>query len=294
MSREVTEAHYLHERSGLEAVLRPPVPNPTALCWVPKREELLVCNRAGELISVDPVLGTRTVAEDIGEAAKLHIHEDRKRWLVVSREGRWRIGTMRGETLHEGRHGFLGGMDGFLTGEYAVLVGDEDDGRRMVVLQGSEVKARVRLPSRVVPTVDASGKLLLCRSTPAGLLVIPLDKSARFPKTQSTVHRLRRSGLSVLGFTTTGICIWGQEGGVPQSMRLPDLTAGDLNKDGTLLGLGTRSGAVALARLDRNEKRIRPDLVRAFNQPVTSVAFSSRGKWLATGAEGLRIWSWED
>ena len=69
MSREVTEAHYLHERSGLEAVLRPPVRNPTALCWIPKREELLAATRDGELISVDPVLGTRVVAESIGETA---------------------------------------------------------------------------------------------------------------------------------------------------------------------------------------------------------------------------------
>ena len=48
------------------------------------------------------------------------------------------------------------------------------------------------------------------------------------------------------------------------------------------------------ARMDRIEKRVKPDLVRAFNGPVTSVAFSERGRWLATGAEALRIWSWED
>ena len=41
-------------------------------------------------------------------------------------------------------------------------------------------------------------------------------------------------------------------------------------------------------------KRIKPDLVRAFESPVTSIAFSQRGRWLATGAEGLRIWTWED
>ena len=77
-------------------------------------------------------------------------------------------------------------------------------------------------------------------------------------------------------------------------MRLPDLTAGDISADGQYLGLGARNGAVALARMDRIEKRVKPDLVRAFNGPVTSVAFSERGKWLATGAEALRIWSWED
>ena len=69
MSRDGTDAHYLHERHGLEAVLRPPVSYPTALQWVPKREQLVVCTRDGQLTSVDPILGTRIVAEGIGEAA---------------------------------------------------------------------------------------------------------------------------------------------------------------------------------------------------------------------------------
>ena len=67
MSREVTEAHFLHERSGLEPVLRPPVKYPTALAWVPKRETLVVATRAGELLGVDPVLGTKVITEGIGE-----------------------------------------------------------------------------------------------------------------------------------------------------------------------------------------------------------------------------------
>ena len=42
------------------------------------------------------------------------------------------------------------------------------------------------------------------------------------------------------------------------------------------------------------EKAGRPDLIKAFEQPVTSVAFSTRGRWLATAAEGVQIWTWED
>ena len=125
--------------------------------------------------------------------------------------------------------------------------------------------------------------------------MIPIGRGHNFPKDlESTAHRLRPSGTFVLGFTATGICVWSHEGGVPRSMRLPELTAGDISRDGQYLGLGMRNGAVALARMDRIEKRVRPDLVRAFNSPVTSVAFSERGRWLATGAEALRIWSWED
>jgi len=297
MSREVTEAHYLHERSGLEAVLRPPVKHPTALCWVPKKEELVAATRDGQLVSVDPVLGTRVIVENIGETAVLDIHTDRKRWVAMSRQGRYRVGTLRGEILYEGRHDYLGGMDGFFADKHLVMVGDGADGRRLLILdaESGAKKGSARLPPRVVPTLNEKGRPLLAKSTPAGLEVIPLGGKHRFGKgMESTAHRLKPSWASILGFTSTGICVWGQEGGVPRSMRLPDLTAGDLSKDGQYLGLGTRNGAVALARMDQIAKRVRPDLVRAFNGPVTSVAFSSRGRWLATGAEGLRIWSWED
>lgn len=299
MSREVTEAHYLHERSGLEAVLRPPVKYPTALAWIPKREELVVTTREGQVISVDPVLGTRIIAEEIGEGAVLSLKDDRKHYLVMNRQGRWIIGTLKGEILLRGKHDFLGAMSGFFAGEYAVMMGDTGDGKRTLqIFKGEKRVANVRLPARVTATLSEKGNLLLCRSTHAGLEVVPLSamkKGKSFQKgLESTIHRLRPSGAHILGFTSTGIVLWGQKGGQPRSMRLPDLTAGDISKGGKYLGLGTRNGAVALARIDNLEKRIRPDLVRAFNSPVTSVAFSTRGRWLATGAEGLRIWSWED
>lgn len=295
MSREVTEAHYLHERSGLEAVLRPPVKQPTALAWVPRKEELIAATRDGELVSVDPILGTRVITDGIGETAVLDLHPDGKRFLAVSREGRWRIGQLRnGEILVEGQHPFLGGMSGFFLKDYIILLGDEGGERYLYIYLQEERKGRARLPERVIALASPDDKLLLARSTPAGLAVVSFPKG-RFPKDlPSTVHRLRPAAQFVLGFTNTGICVWGQEGGQPRSMRLPDLTAGDISQDGRYLGLGTRNGAVALARMDRIDKRVRPDLVRAFNGAVTSVAFSSRGRWLATGAEGLRIWSWED
>ena len=291
--REITEAHYLHERSGLESVLRPPVRFPTALAWVPGREELLAATRDGELISIDPILGTRVVAPGLGETAVLAVHPDRQRILVVGREGTWRVLSSRGEPQQVGRHSFVGGMDGFFADPYLLLIGDEPDGRFLLLVQEGAVRHRVPLPSRVAVTVDEHGKGLLCRSTPAGLTVLRFGKE-KFGKDESTAHRLRPSGRHVLGFTNTGICVWGQEGGQPKSMRLPDLTAGDISLDGRYLGLGTKNGAVALARMDRIDKRVRPDLVRAFNGGVTCVAFSQRGRWLATGAEGLRIWSWEE
>jgi hypothetical protein len=291
--REVTEAHYLHERHGLEAVLRPPVGYPTALAWVPRKEELLVTTRDGKLHSVDPVLGTRVVAEDIGEAAALDIHQDRNRFLVVARNGSWRIGQLSGGDQFVGKHDFLGHIDAFFFGPYVILVGDEGGGRYLLVVGKGEVRSRVRLPKNVIALPDQN-TLKLARSTPAGLQVIAFGKGATFKKTERTAHVLQRSRGHILGMTPTGIAVWTPEGGAPRSMRMPELTAADLCRDAKMLGMGTRHGAVALARLDQVDKRVHPDLVKAFDSPVSTVQFSDRGRWLATGGERLQIWTWED
>ena len=67
-----------------------------------------------------------------------------------------------------------------------------------------------------------------------------------------------------------------------------------VSEDGSVLGLGTRHGAVALARVDKLDGRAHPDLVKAFDCPVTTVSFSQRGRWLATGGDRLQLWTWED
>jgi len=297
VNRETTEAHYLHERSGLEPVLRPPVQQPIALRWIPRREELIVGTANGDLVSVDPILGTRQIRAGLGTIAVLDVHEDRSRILVVSREGLYTVATIRGETVFEGKHGLLGNLDGFFAEKHALIVGDEEGARVVMVisLESGQVTGRARVPPRVTAALSTDGRPLLARSTAAGLFVIPLGKGQAFPRDlESTAHRLRASGSHILGFTETGVCVWTQSGGAPQTMRLSDLTAGDLTRDGRYLGLGTQTGAVALARVHDLEKRKRPDLVRAFDQPVIAVAFSERGRWLATAAEALRIWSWED
>ena len=291
--RDITDAHYLHVRQGLEAVLRPPVQHPTAMVWLPGREELLVADRQGALQTVDPVMGTRTLATDVGEAAVLEVSHDGSRWALLGRGGHWRVGQLGGELLHSGRHHFLGGMSAFFWKKYLVLVGDEVEGRRMLIVEGDQVRARPRLPPRVIPMVSAKDELCLGRSTAAGLQVIRYGKGARFEAQPATAHRLRVSGGRVLGLTPTGAAVWDLDGGNTRSIRLPELTAGAVFRDGVLMALGTRTGAVALARLGVRTRGVRPDLVKAFDAPVVSVCFSKRGRWLATGAEGLQLWSWE-
>lgn len=293
--RDVTEAHFLHQRSGLEPVFRPPVPRPTALAWIPGREELVAATTDGCLHIIDPVLGTRVAQRDLGECAHLSIHPDRKRYFVMTRSGEYIFGKLGGGIDHRGKHGFVGGMEGFWIGELAVICGDTHENKRHLLILGEGVeKGRLDLPPRAIPMLGENNKLWLARANQAGLEIVKWSKNIVFSDIEGTAHRLRSCGPHVLGFTGTGVAIWGRAGGQPRSMRLPDLTTGDITGSGAFLGLGTRSGAVALAVVNKLDARARPHLVKAFDQPVTCLAFSDRGRWLATGAEGLQVWTWED
>jgi hypothetical protein len=294
MSREITEAHFLHDKRGLSMVLRPPVEGPTALVFVPGREILLAATRDGELYTIDPVLGTRRIASGLGEVGALAARDDRGAALVVSRDQRWWEITLDGKVRHQGEHPFFAGLDAFYVGEVAAFVGEGAEGRALWLVKEGQVCGRVRLPEAVAATgsVD-SGQILLARSGVTGLSVLTLAKGVRFPKEELTGHRLRLSGRYILGFTPNGLAVWTHRGGSPETIRLPELSAGAISADGQYLGLGTRSGAVALARFDQKDRRVNPDLVRAFTQPVIAAAFASRGRWLATAAESVILWSWE-
>ena len=92
------DPHYLHERTGIAAVVSPPVDLVTALGWHPRREELVVATRDGRLVSVDPVLGTRELAGDLPEAGVLAVSPDGEQvgdpesgWAPGSPRSAWRI-----------------------------------------------------------------------------------------------------------------------------------------------------------------------------------------------------------
>lgn len=287
----------MRHRSGLEAVLMPPIRHPTALAWVPGREELLVGTRTGEVVSIDPVLGTRPVVDGLPEVAVLAVHGDRKRFFAMACDGTWVRGTLVGQVEARGQHPFRTGLSAFFAGEHAVVMGEDANGRRAVrILRGDRWVANLGLPPNAIAAQVADGSLVFCRSGHAGLEVLPLKDvklGASFAAFPGTEHRLRAFGSRVVGVTSTGVACWSLEGGPAMTMRLPDVTVAAVSADGAHLSLGTRNGAVALARMADLDKRIRPDLVRAYQEPVRAVAFSDTGRWLATGAEGLRIWSWD-
>jgi hypothetical protein len=295
VTRELTNAHFLHEKGGLEALVRPPVEEPTCLAWRPRSEQLLVGNRKGEVFEVDPVMGTTRRGEGLGWTTTLAIHPDNERFLVMNADGGFSVHRIgEGEPIHEGEHGFTRRMSAFFHREYAVMAGDAPEGRYVLILAGGRIAARIQVPHRAIPMIGTDDKLKLVRSTQAGLRVQNLSRDPKVDDLESTAHHLRAFDDIILGYTVIGLVAWPRGEGGSVSMRMADLGVATLSPDGQRVGLGTRSGAVAMARLRDPHERARPDMVRAFDGPVKAVEFAPKGRWLATAGDTLVLWTWED
>lgn len=295
VTRELTHAHYLHDRGGLEPLLRPPVEEPTCLAWRPGTERLVVGNRRGQIFEVDPVMGTSVLAEELGWTTQLALHPDDDRFAVLDADGNWTISRQGGERLSQGKSAFNRRMSAFFHKEYLVMAGDAPDGRYVLIVHQAKVVARIRVPHRAVPALDPNGKLILVRSTQSGVQVMPLSRNPRVSDEESTAHHLRTYDAAILGYTVIGLVVWDRtDPSKTTSLRMTDLGVASLSPDGTRAAMGTRSGAVAMARLGSPEERARPDLVRAFDGPVKAAEFASKGRWLATAGDHLVVWTWED
>jgi hypothetical protein len=290
-SRDHGSAHYLHERKGLEPVVRPPVPGPTCLAWRPKSEQLLVGTREGEIFEVDPVMGTTRRAHGLGWLNTIAVHSDNKRYICLNKEGQFVVGQIGDPDVVRKDHGFSRRMSAFWHGDYAVITGDAGDQRVVLIIRGGEVLKRIVVPHRAVPRMGPDGKLQLVRSTPEGLRVQPLTSRMPPSDLESTAHVLRVYPKGVLGFTVLGLVFWGDDQTV--SLRMANLGAACLSADGKLVGMGTRSGSVGLGSLATPESRAHPDVVAAFEGAVHAVEFSDRGRWLASAGDSLVVWTWE-
>jgi len=295
VTRELTNAHYLHTRAGLEPLLRPPVEEPTCLAWLPGAETLLVGNRRGQLFSVDPIMGTAPIASDLGWTDTIAVHPKDDRYAVLNGAGQWTVGRVGGEVIASGQHAFNRRMSAFFHQDYLVLAGDAIDGRYVLVIADGKVAARIRVPHRSIPALDGHGKLVLVRSTTAGVQVCPLSRNPRVTDEESTAHHLVAYDATILGHTVIGMVVWSRADlHNAVSLRMTDLSVACLSPDGTRAAMGTRSGSVAMARLSAPEDRAHPELYRAFEGSVKAIEFASKGRWLATAGDHLIVWTWED
>ncbi|NOY26497.1 MAG: hypothetical protein GXP62_11545 [Oligoflexia bacterium] len=286
--------HYLHHHTGLEAVVSPPLDLVTAVAWHPQREELLAGTRDGCLVSVDPLMGTREIACDLPEAGALSISPDGTQVALLGRAAPLEIrGLPDGDLQVQVDMQFVGDLwVGWWRGGVAVA-GQGLDRRQVVVLDhAGRRRASGELPPGVVVGVDAKGHLMLGRVSSRGARILPLGRG-RFDTMPPTSHRLRFGpGGRLIGVAEGGVTIWDQGSG-PVTVKTYGVSAAALTPSGQALAIGTRDGGVALVAVGGGAlERARPGQTGGHDQAVRVLAFSQRGRWLASVGERIWLWSW--
>ena len=292
-----SEPHFLHRKKSIQAVLQPPIDGARALTWLGSKELLLVATADGQLIEVDPVYGTRKLSGSVSDPACLSSSPDGKVVLVVERG--------QGIAIHETRRGERqaafeipllsdlavnwlprpGGRLGF------VVTGQTLDGRVALISEPTLTRRkRVRLPKQTVIGMNGAGQIVAARVCTDGLRCVPFGQP--LPKGQVSAHRLRFAGPDlVLGLAEGGLTVW--SGNESRTIMSFEITAGAVHHKGEVVALGTRSGSVAFAALaDGSVKRARPGKVSGHDGAVQQLCFSKTGSWIASSANGVRLWRW--
>jgi len=288
MGRE-TEAHYLHQRIGLELALKPPVESPVAAAWA-DNGQLLTGTRGGDLVLVDTALGTRTVA-GIGERIARIARGNG--WFVIGVAGAWVWLDEGFQELASGRLD-LGLVVDAQAKDGVALVNGELDRRRYTFLVDRKGREKsVKVPHGALGYFSSGGGFQVARATERGLEVVRPGSGQRFKQVRVGKQVLRAAGRRLVGFTQGATCVWSVKDDAPASMPVHLPTCASLHPEGAVVAVGTALGGIALANLNNFQSRMQPYVVKAYSRPVTEIAFSPSGSWLATIGENLLIWSWE-
>jgi hypothetical protein len=293
MAEPGRDAHFQHARKPIEAVLRPSLERPRALSWLPGKAVLLVATQEGRVHEVEPAFGSRERFIGRPDCAQLSTHGDLL--AMLGRDGvleAWN--RVEGRRLWEYPTRFVAQLGVRWWSAGIAVFGEDLEDRHVHVLGlDGQLRAQAKLPSRAAVGVSPLGRLVVARSTDRGVSVVPMGKP--LPAGEPTQHSLRFGpGGRILGILGTGVTAWSADGGSPVHVRLLDTTTACLHGDGARVALGTRSGAVAMASLvDGAAARNNPLRVGAHDAPVTTLSFCAKGRWLASLADSVVIWSYD-
>lgn len=293
------DAHYLHEKKGLSAVPTPSIERPRAIGWVGMSEKLLVATEAHGVVELDPIMGMRELDAPVSDPAELAVSPNGQLFFVVERG--------RGVSVRHTRDGSEVGSASIallsdiaacwfpLSGTEAgiAVAGDDLDGRKVILLNADCSRRRVaKLPPRTAIGAGRTAGLLCARVTEGGLVVTQFGKP--IGEEPPSKHRLRFSASGILlGIADGGVTVWRGPNDAPHTFPTYDVSAAAVNGSGSLVAIGTRTGDVALTSIEQgNFQRARPGRVGAHLGAVRTMSFSPKGRWLATAADELRLWSW--
>jgi len=285
------DAHFLHARVGLQQVLHVPVEEPRALARIPAREGFLIGNKSGELLELDPLMGTRTIGTFDEEIAALAATRRGSRILVVGRGGGWYIVDRKGNVMRSGEHPYVAGLYAWSFGQEFVLGGQNDTTTGVHILSEGGSRS-TELPHEAV-LIGSEESQTVVWSEPEGLQRRALG-AAYADQEERTAHNLRVSGVHVLGYTPGGVCLWDSEGN-SQSVRWRDPVAGDVDPSGAWLAVASRQGELGFTPVVAGTPIARPVVVELEEEAaVRALCFSAKRSWLASAGDGVRLWTWDE
>lgn len=296
---DLANAHFLHPVKPLEALVSPPVAAPRAMAW--SGEELLVADREGGVHLVEPSYGSRRLFRAAPRPVRLAISPiagAARRVAILDDGGQLRVYELDGRLCWEHATGLIAGLQVAFEASSIVVVGDAGDARRALVFAADgRVLARARVPARTVALPQPAGLPWLVRSLPTGLRVLPWG--VPLGSDASTAHHLYVASDCVFGVSSGGVTLWRgprPEGrGAPQdavTVKLYDVVNAAVSSDGETLALATRSGGVSVTVARPGVARVASGGVSGHDAPVTGLGFSQRGRWLASLAERVWVWSY--
>lgn len=292
--RDTRDAHYLHERRDIEPLVSPPIDEARALDWMPDREELIIGAAGGFLARVDPIMGTRTIAEGLGEPGALAVSPDGKRVAVLVRGVGLDVRDLEtGACLYKVMEPLLADLWVGFWQQGLAFSGESLEGRRVVVVDRfGVVRARARLPEGAVVGVSKSGGLLVGRVSDEGVDVVPLGKPLQ--RRSPTSHRLRFSANGVLyGIAEGGVTVWASRRHPSTTVRVHGATCAALSSVGGKLAIGTRNGGITVTEVMADApQRCHPGQTEGHDKPVQAIAFSHKGRWFATVGEVCWLWGY--
>lgn len=288
MPRDHDDAHYLHGRHGLSVLVRPPVEAASHLAW-DGAGNLLVATQRGTLLRVHPAMGTSFVLEGCAQPTGLGVDGDR--FVLVERDGTWGTYTIDGQKLISGDHPFAGYVTVQFREKKVLLTGRTQAEKQVLFYDSGRKVLRIQIPPKAVGFIS-SGHFGLAQSIPVGMEVIYLRDGGRFQGRETTNHVLYAFRDHIVGVHPEGARVWSLVEGESRDVYLPGTVCAALDWDGRMLALGTAEGQVALADLDDEASCATPVVVDAADVPIRALSFSRKGKYLASSADDLVIWTW--
>ncbi len=298
-SVDLSNAHFQHPVKPLEALVSPPVSNPRAMAW--SGEELLVVDNEGTVHLVEPSYGARKLFRAAPNPVRIAISPSStagRRVAILDAAGLLRVYGLDGRLWWERLTGLIAGLQVTFEASGLVAVGDAGDARRALALDpDGGVLSRARVPARTVAVPQPTGLPWLVRSLSTGLQVLPWG--VPLGSEAGTQHHLYVAPNCVFGVSSGGVTLWRgprpKEHGVAQeavTVKLLDVANAAVSLDGETLALATRSGGVSVTVARPGVVRPGSGGVTAHEAPVTGLGFSQRGRWLASLAERVWIWSY--